>query len=262
MSIDSAAWMVDAPGDKQYPDGVPHAASSPGVHGSMFRATGDFHSRPQGWVDGLGEHLFVLGNLSTRNLVGSNKAYADSDILDLGPDSLFFNTPTAQLHASMWMMAKSPLMYGGQLPIEDATTLNLVTNPLALLINSHSSSNMLVKYQGNCSCRPKSGYACKPHNTEGEAPCVATWWSSLGPKCKAVAVLNVGAVAAPSVEVQFSEIGYNNAQSPLPSIVDVYANTSKSTSHPSFNVEVQGMGGVLLIVHPETLDSPAECIGG
>lgn len=38
-------------------------------------------------------------------------------------------------------------MYGGQLPIKDPTTLNLVTNKLALLINSHSSSDMRVGSQ-------------------------------------------------------------------------------------------------------------------
>ncbi len=42
-------------------------------------------------------------------------------------------------------MAKSPLMYGGQLPITDNVTLNLVTNELALLINSHSANDLPTK---------------------------------------------------------------------------------------------------------------------
>ena len=46
----------------------------------------------------------------------------------------------------MWMMAKSPLMYGGQLPIENAETLNLVTNKLALQINSRSGGEMRVEH--------------------------------------------------------------------------------------------------------------------
>ena len=91
-------------------------------------------------------------------------------------------------------------MYGGQLPITDKVTLNLVTNKLALLINSHSSNDLQVAYQGDCSCR-KNGYACHPQPT-WRCPRVATWWSSLG-KCKAVAVLNVGAVTAPDVVVTF-----------------------------------------------------------
>ena len=43
--------------------------------------------------------LFVLGNLSTRNLLGAEGSFADSDILDLGHDSAFFGPPAAQLHA-------------------------------------------------------------------------------------------------------------------------------------------------------------------
>jgi hypothetical protein len=255
MSVDSAAWMTDSRGEQHAPANV---TSPAGVRGSMFRATGDFHSRPVNWVDGLGEHLFVLGNLSTRNLIGANKVYADSDILDLGPDSAFFNTPAAQLHSTMWMMSKSPLMYGGQLPIADANTLNLVTNKLALLINSHSSSDMAVSYQGNCSCRPKSGYACHPRNSPGAAPCVATWWSSLGPKCKAVAVLNVGAVAAPSVDVRFDEIGF--VASGKQTVTDVYAQKTRTIANDaSFKVAVPPMGGVLLVVAPG--EDPAACAG-
>ena len=190
--------------------------------------------------------------------------FADCDILDLGPDSAFFGTPAAQLHSAMWMMAKSPLMFGGQLPIEDPTTLNLVTNPLALLINSHSSSDMKVDYQGNCDCRPKSGYACHPHNAPGEAPCVATLWSSLG-KCKAVAVLNVGAVAAPEVAVSYSQIGI--AGGAAQTVTDVYAKhtlevaAESGAAGGSFNVTVPGMGGVLMIVAPAGTE-PAACVGG
>ena len=256
MSLDSAAWMTDSAGPQH---GPPNTTSPSGVRGSLFRATGDFHSVPVSWVDGLGEHLFVLGNLSTRNLLGVDGAFADSDILDLGHDSAFFGTPAAQLHASMWMMAKSPLMYGGQLPITDATTLDLVTNKLALLVNSHSSSDMQVDYKGDCSCRPKSGFACHPHNTPGAAPCVATWWSSLG-KCKAVAVLNVGAVAAPSVSVGFAQIGL--PASSKSTVTDVYKQKSWVTvtvAVAGFRVSVPGMGGTLLIVAPAGTD-PAACV--
>ena len=256
MSVDSAAWMTNA---KSYPQNAPaNVSSPPGVRGSMFRATGDFHSRPVSWVDGLGEHLFVLGNLSS--LLGTHRAYADSDILDLGPDSFFFGTPTAQLHAAMWMMAKSPLMYGGQLPISDPTTLNLVTNKLALLINSHSSTDLDVVYQGDCSCRKKSGFACHPYNLPGAAPCVATWWSSLGKNCKAVAVLNVGVVAAPSVVVSFQEIGFVDAGTGQgkATATDVYAKKTREVD-VQFNVAVPAMGGVLMIVAP-TGTEPGACV--
>jgi hypothetical protein len=38
-------------------------------------------------------------------------------------------------------MAKSPLMYGGDLRAIDDTTLSLITNPLLLDINAHSINN-------------------------------------------------------------------------------------------------------------------------
>jgi hypothetical protein len=199
-------------------------------------------------------------------MLGANQSFADSDILDLGPDSAFFGTPTAQLHASMWMMARSPLLYGGQLPIRDATTLNLVTNRLALLINSHSSGEMRVAYRGDCSCRPKQGFACHPHNTPGAAPCVATWWASLG-KCKAVAVLNVGAVAAPEVYVGFQQIGLPAATAHT--VTDVYAKKSWAVAADEqaaggaaaagFSVSVPGMGGTLLVVSSAGTE-PEACV--
>lgn len=173
------------------------------------------------------------------------------------------------LYEYRWMMAKSPLMYGGQLPITDSVTLNLVTNKLALTINSHSSNDMQVAYQGDCSCRHKSGFACHPHNLPGAAPCVATWWSSLG-TCKAVAVLNVGVVAAPDVAVTFDKIDLpSNVEH---SVTDVYENkTLLATVAPSnilqesttpasgFKVSVPAMGGTLLIVSPAGTEA-AQCV--
>lgn len=155
-------------------------------------------------------------------------------------------------------MAKSPLMYGGQLPITDKVTLNLVTNELALLINSHSSNDMQVAYQGDCSCRQKSGFACHPLNIPGTAPCVATWWSSFG-KCKAVAVLNVGATAAPDVEITFQQIGLPSTITH--SITNVYEKRTwlveppqsldeRATLSNGFKVSVAGTGGMLLVVSP------------
>lgn len=157
-------------------------------------------------------------------------------------------------------MAKSPLMYGGQLPITDKVTLNLVTNELALLINSHSSNDMQVAYQGDCSCRQKSGFACHPRNPPGATPCVATWWSSLG-KCKAVAVLNVGAVTAPDVEVTFEQIDLPSNTGH--SVTEVYEKktwlVTPSEPAKAFKVSVPGMGGTLLIVSPVGTEA-AQCV--
>ena len=46
------------------------------------------------------------------------------------------------LQMTLWAMAKSPLMYGGDVRKLDQTTYNLITNPTLLEINSFSSNNM------------------------------------------------------------------------------------------------------------------------
>ena len=122
----------------------------------------------------------------------ANSTWPDLDIMDLGRDSGFFGKPAAQLHATTWMMARSPLFYGGDLPITDEYTINLVTNEVALAINAHSSG-LQVDYDGDCSCHawPAASHACKLFNNPATEPCVATWWSSFG-QCTALAVLNIG----------------------------------------------------------------------
>lgn len=43
---------------------------------------------------------------------------------------------------TLWAMAKSPLMYGGDVRKIDPTTYDLITNPTLLEINFFSSNNM------------------------------------------------------------------------------------------------------------------------
>jgi hypothetical protein len=76
---------------------------------------------------------------------------------------------------------------------------------------------------------------------------VATWWSSLGKACKAVAVLNVGAVAAPDVHVELRDIGLP-AAAMAHTVTDVYEQKSWAAVGGGFNVSVPGMGGTLLVV--------------
>lgn len=47
---------------------------------------------------------------------------------------------------TLWSMAKSPLIYGGDLTQIDQTSLGLITNPTLLEINSFSQNNMEVLY--------------------------------------------------------------------------------------------------------------------
>lgn len=45
---------------------------------------------------------------------------------------------------TLWAMAKSPLMFGGDVRRLDDTTYNLITNPTILEINYFSSNNREV----------------------------------------------------------------------------------------------------------------------
>lgn len=58
----------------------------------------------------------------------------------MNEEALFFNLLFSQV--TLWAMAKSPLMFGGDLRKLDDTTYNLITNPTILRINSFSSDNM------------------------------------------------------------------------------------------------------------------------
>eukprot|EP00035_Acanthoeca_spectabilis_P025771 m.459843 g.459843 ORF g.459843 m.459843 type:complete len:481 (-) comp21844_c0_seq1:154-1596(-) len=232
-----------------------HAAEiTDGPVATMLRVTGDFHSTPHiAWVDGIPQHVFVVGNLSVtsgRYLLGVNGSYPDLDMIDLGRYSNFFRTPTAELHAAMWMMAKSPLMYAGPLPITDPYTLNLVTDPVALRINAESTG-LQVEYRGNCTCvvHNVAGNACVPLANS----CTALWWSTFG-KCTAMAAINIGDHPQDSV-VAFADIGVPGSSH---TVTYVYDKTSTEVHDPSFSVHTEGMGGKLLVVSPIGT-APAEC---
>lgn len=168
--------------------------------------------------------------------------------MDLGRDSAFFGKSAAQLHAVVWMMARSPLFYGGDLPITDDTTVNLVTNKVALLINAYSSG-LQVDYEGDCSCHAAAtaGNACKPFNNPATEPCVATWWSTFG-QCTALAVLNIGnRTATHSTEVPFGKIGLPAGAART--LTSVYEGDT-ATVHGSVLVSVPGMSGKLMVLSP------------
>jgi hypothetical protein len=109
MSDGAAAWIAGRADGR-----APPGSTATGPKATMYRATSDFHARkdPTGGAhfdNELGEHAFVIGNLSSFNgksLIGAANTWPDLDMLDLGRHSQYFGTPTAQLHATMWMMAQ------------------------------------------------------------------------------------------------------------------------------------------------------------
>ncbi|XP_052205273.1 alpha-galactosidase mel1 [Diospyros lotus] len=125
------------------------------VHGlvNMYRITGDDWDK---WKD-VASHFDIARDFGTANMMGAQgllgKSWPDLDMLPLGwltnegsnegPHrrcSLTLDEQKTQM--TLWSMAKSPLMFGGDMRKLDETTFNLITHPTLLEINSFSSNNM------------------------------------------------------------------------------------------------------------------------
>ncbi|XP_021743565.1 uncharacterized protein LOC110709651 isoform X2 [Chenopodium quinoa] len=119
---------------------------------NMYRITGDDWDT---WGD-VAAHFDVTRDFAAAKMIGSSGllglSWPDSDMLPLGwltdPGSnegphrnckLNFNEQKTQI--TLWAMAKSPLMFGGDMRKLDDTTYKLITNPTILEINAFSSNN-------------------------------------------------------------------------------------------------------------------------
>ncbi|KAM7464678.1 hypothetical protein LguiA_032799 [Lonicera macranthoides] len=120
---------------------------------NMYRITGDDWDT---WGD-VALHFNVTRDFSTANMIGAEgllgKSWPDLDMLPLGwltdPGSnegphrnSNLNLDEKRTQMTLWSMAKSPLMFGGDMRNLDETTFNIITNPTLLEINHFSSNNM------------------------------------------------------------------------------------------------------------------------
>ncbi|XP_021853940.1 probable alpha-galactosidase B isoform X2 [Spinacia oleracea] len=119
---------------------------------NMYRITGDDWDT---WGD-VAAHFDVTRDFAAAKMIGSSglsgKSWPDSDMLPLGwltdPGSnegphrkCNLNINEQQTQITLWAMAKSPLMFGGDMRKLDDVTYNLITNPTFLEINAFSSNN-------------------------------------------------------------------------------------------------------------------------
>ncbi|KAL5552777.1 hypothetical protein UlMin_040178 [Ulmus minor] len=124
---------------------------------NMYRITGDDWDS---WGD-VASHFDVTRDFATANMIGGQgllgKSWPDLDMLPLGfltdPGSndgphrkcgLNLNEQRTQM--TLWSIAKSPLMFGGDVRNLDDTTYSLITNPTLLEINYFSSNNKEFPY--------------------------------------------------------------------------------------------------------------------
>jgi len=83
------------------------------------------HIRPGGWPDG---DMLALGRLGIRGEVGGDR-------------SSRFTRDEQRTLLTLWSIFRSPLIFGGDLPSNDAFTLSLLTNPDVIAVDQHSSGN-------------------------------------------------------------------------------------------------------------------------
>lgn len=141
---------------------------------NMYRITGDDWDK---WAD-VSTHFDISRDVASAGMIGAHglegKSWPDLDMLPLGwitsPDTnkgpyrqsnLTLDEQRTQM--TLWSMAKSPLMYGGDMRRLDRNTLAIITNPTLLEINSFSSNNREFPFvvDENCSSSGNSSLACK-----------------------------------------------------------------------------------------------------
>jgi alpha-galactosidase len=81
------------------------------------------HSGPEGWADG---DMLPLGHVGIRARAGARTAAPASP-----PDE-------QRTLMTLWVIARSPLMVGGDLPTSDEQTISLLTNPDVLAVHASS----------------------------------------------------------------------------------------------------------------------------
>lgn len=124
---------------------------------NMYRITGDDWDK---WPD-LITHFNVTRDFASANMIGTKglrgKSWPDSDMLPLGWLSeanankgpyrkCNFTLGEQKIQVTLWSIARSPIMFGGDMVKLDDKTFSLITNPTLLEMNAYSSNNIQFPY--------------------------------------------------------------------------------------------------------------------
>ncbi|TVT98296.1 hypothetical protein EJB05_56428 [Eragrostis curvula] len=136
---------------------TPALAENISEHVNMYRVTGDDWDS---WKD-VSSHFDVSSSFATAKKIGATglrgRSWPDLDMLPFGwlTDPSVNQGPHRKCNLTddeqktqmaLWSMAKSPLMYGGDLRNLDKSTLSIITNPTLMKINHYSQNNMEFRY--------------------------------------------------------------------------------------------------------------------
>ncbi|MFB3777818.1 MAG: glycoside hydrolase family 27 protein [Bryobacteraceae bacterium] len=158
-------------------------------YAQMWRISGDFWDR---WVD-LKRQFPNLAKWSQYAKPGN---WPDADMLPLGhigiraergdPRMSLFTPDEQKTLMTLWSIARSPLMFGGHLPDNDAATLQLITNEEVLAVNQKATMSKELFSRGN----------------------QVAWTAEIsGSPAKYLAVFNIGDAGEEEIDVKWADLG-------------------------------------------------------
>jgi alpha-galactosidase len=164
-------------------------------YANMWRISDDvwdlWHSAGQ-FPQGLGDQF---SNVAKWALQGQPGHWPDADMLALGylgphpgwgvPRTTRFTHDEQRTLVSLWTIARSPLMVGGELPSADAWTESLLTNKEVIAVDQHSSGNHPVIQTTDttswlASSDPSGDFYLAVFNMQDAKRRVQYSWSELG----------------------------------------------------------------------------------
>ncbi|MGJ5816193.1 glycoside hydrolase family 27 protein [Paludibaculum fermentans] len=159
------------------------------AHAQMWRVSDDFWDR---WVD-LKKNFDLMAPWSGHSRENS---WPDGDMLPLGRIGIRaergddrrsrFTPVEQQTLMSLWAIARSPMMFGGDLPSNDPATLALITNDEVLAVNQKGSKPRELFRKGEAiawvsdAADGKSKYLAVFHSGEGPTVDVRVDWTEIG----------------------------------------------------------------------------------
>ena len=197
-------------------------------HANLWRISDDFWDR---WVD----IVEMFGRCKNWTPHSNEGHWPDADMLPLGRISIRGErgderrtrlTRDEQVTLmTLWSIFRSPLMFGGDLPSNDAFTLSLLTNDEVLAVNQNSAKGRELSRAG------------------GHIVWVADIPGSLD---KYVALFNINDAAAESVPVTFADIGLAGNCN----VRDLWTHTGLGEFSDSFAATIPPHGAGLYRVSP------------
>lgn len=136
---------------------------------------------------------------------------------------------------TLWSIARSPLIFGGNLPKNDAFTLSMLTNPDVIAVNQHSSNNHQLFNTG--------GRIAWVADVPGSADKYVALFNTAPPQ---PGRLKGGAVTAAAMAVPLADLGLQRTAR----VRDLWSGKDLGEMTDAVTVPVNPHGAALLRVHP------------